>query len=87
MNRPFRVGDTDKRDVIEFDQHGDPHVVCKTMYETVAEQIVRDHNEAQGLREALEGMLEWARRVKQSNPGPEIINALAALRGTTEKEK
>jgi hypothetical protein len=29
--------------------------------------------------EALEDMLKWARRVKQLNPGPEIVNALNAI--------
>ncbi len=28
---------------------------------------------------ACEGMLEWARRVKQINPGPEIVDAMNAL--------
>ncbi len=31
------------------------------------------------LRDALAGMLEWARRVKGSNPGPEIGAALKAI--------
>ena len=31
------------------------------------------------LLEGLKGMLEWARRVKVSNPGPEIRNAIAAI--------
>jgi hypothetical protein len=29
--------------------------------------------------EALYGMLEWARRVTQANPGPEIATAIAAI--------
>lgn len=32
-----------------------------------------------GLLDALRGMLEWARRVKQLNRGPEIANACAAI--------
>ena len=31
------------------------------------------------LLEGLKGMLEWGRRVKVSNPGPEIRNAIAAI--------
>lgn len=33
---------------------------------------------------ALRGMLEWARRVKQANPGPEISLAHAAIARATE---
>ena len=41
------------------------------------------------LREALEGMLIWARRVKGVYPGNEIVRAINALAGTdgrTERE-
>ena len=31
------------------------------------------------LLKALEGMLEWARRVQERNSGPEIVNALNAI--------
>ena len=31
------------------------------------------------LLDALKGMLEWARRVKEKNPGQEIVNALNAV--------
>ena len=31
------------------------------------------------LKSALEGMMEWARRVKGINPGPEILNAMNAI--------
>ena len=34
---------------------------------------------APSLLEALKGMLEWARRVKQSNPGLEVLNAIIAI--------
>lgn len=34
---------------------------------------------APAMYEALQGMLEWARRVKQNNPGPEVMNALKAI--------
>ena len=34
---------------------------------------------APAMYEALKGMLEWARRVKQNNPGPEVMDALNAI--------
>jgi len=34
---------------------------------------------APDMLEALRGMLEWARRVKEGNPGPEISNAISAI--------
>ena len=34
---------------------------------------------APAMYEALKGMLEWARRIKQNNPGPEVMNALKAI--------
>jgi hypothetical protein len=34
---------------------------------------------APDLLEALEGMLEWARRVTQANPGPEVLKAVNAI--------
>ena len=34
---------------------------------------------APAMYEALQGMLEWARRVKQANPGPEVLAALNAI--------
>ena len=34
---------------------------------------------APAMYEALKGMLEWARRVKQNNPGPEVMEALNAI--------
>ncbi len=33
---------------------------------------------------ALEGMMEWARRVKEKNPGPEIAKACNAIAKTRE---
>jgi len=37
------------------------------------------HDAAPELLEALMGMLEWARRVKGLNPGPEIVQAMNAI--------
>jgi hypothetical protein len=38
------------------------------------------------LLEALKGMMEWARRVKGSNPGPEVFEASAAIAKATGEE-
>jgi hypothetical protein len=35
---------------------------------------------APDMLEALKGMLEWARRVKESNPGPEVSTAITAIK-------
>ena len=39
------------------------------------------------LLEALEGMLEWARRVKERNPGMEIANAMRAVLKAEGRDK
>ena len=44
-----------------------------------ADLIVRAVNAYQPMLDALEGMLEWARRVKERNPGMEIFNATQAI--------
>lgn len=51
---------------------------------TVAARIENTHDAlliaaAPDLLDALEGMMNWARRVNRPNPGPEIRNALAAI--------
>lgn len=35
---------------------------------------------APDLLEALKGMLDWARRVKEQNPGMEVLNACTAIK-------
>ena len=47
--------------------------------------IVRACNAHEELVEALRGMLEWARRVKEINPGPEVAKAVSALRKAQEE--
>jgi hypothetical protein len=37
------------------------------------------------LLEALKGMMEWARRVKGSNPGPEVFEASNAIAKATQE--
>lgn len=44
-----------------------------------AEFVFRACNSHEELLSALKGMLEWARRVKGTNPGPEILNAINAV--------
>jgi len=46
--------------------------------ETTAKQLVS----APDLLKALQGMLNWARRVKEKNPGMEIFNAIQAIAKT-----
>jgi hypothetical protein len=41
------------------------------------------HAAAPDLLVALEGMLEWARRVTQRNPGMEVANAMNAITKAT----
>lgn len=41
--------------------------------------IMRKIAVAPAMYEALQGMLDWARRVNTLNPGPEILNALNVI--------
>lgn len=45
----------------------------------VANDLRDTRSELNVSRRALRGMLEWARRVKHANPGPEVRDAIAAL--------
>ena len=48
-------------------------------FEIVPESLPSPYRNAPELLKALEGMMEWARRVKVRNPGMEVFNACVAI--------
>lgn len=66
--------------VLECDFVGDnPYTVPKEQAEANARLIAA----APELLAALEGMIEWARRVRHANPGMEVVNAINAIAKAT----
>ncbi len=57
-------------------------IICRMVKQKTADEYDANGRllaAAPELLAALEGMLEWARRVKQRNPGMEVFNACNAL--------
>ncbi len=80
---PWRIehGDEEHREGIWAHNPviGNDTWIAGTMMQADLPFIVQAVNAHDELVAALEGMLEWARRVTQRNPGPEIVNACNAL--------
>jgi len=61
------------------DEKGFYHFDCGCMISSLQQVRCPLHNAASDLLKACKDMLEWARRVKVTNPGMEVSNACNAI--------